>query len=170
MAKTVELYRHTDNDGDVLTEDGVQAALRVGAGLAGGYALAVSSGAQRSTQTLGCFLAALSQPVPGGVVVETGLRSQVEDRWRQAFSAAGSPRIDELQQADPGLVADDGAALAAGLRAVFDRLADGQRALAVGHSPTNEAAAHGLTGQVVGPLGKGASVVLVADGTSYRVG
>jgi hypothetical protein len=32
----VELRRHTDNDGDALTEEGVAAALRVGAGLADG--------------------------------------------------------------------------------------------------------------------------------------
>ena len=33
MARMLELRRHTDNDGDVLTEEGVAAALRVGAGL-----------------------------------------------------------------------------------------------------------------------------------------
>ncbi len=170
MAKTVALHRHTDNDGDVLSDDGVRAALEVGGGLTGSYTLAVSSGAQRATQTLGCFLAALGHRVPGGVVVEALLRSAVEDRWKQAYAAAGSPRIDELQQADPGLVAEDGAALAAGLRAVFDRLDDGGQALAVGHSPTSEAAVHGLTGQVVDPLGKGVGVTVVADSGGYRIG
>ena len=36
MPRLVELRRHTDNDGDVLTDQGVAAALRIGAGLAGG--------------------------------------------------------------------------------------------------------------------------------------
>jgi hypothetical protein len=39
MARFVELRRHTDNDGDVLTDEGVAAALRIGAGLPGGYRL-----------------------------------------------------------------------------------------------------------------------------------
>src|ERR671914_550577 len=82
MARFVELRRHTDNDGDVLSGEGVAAALRLGAGLAGGYRVAVSTGAQRATQTVGCLLAALGQAVPDGVVVEPGLRSQREDRWR----------------------------------------------------------------------------------------
>lgn len=169
MTKTVMLHRHTDNDGDALSDAGIHAALTGGAQLVGGYALAVSSGAQRATQTIGCFLAALGERCPGGVVVEPRLRSDVEDRWKAAFKSAGSPRIDDLQQADPELVSDDGAALAEGLRAVFDRLDDGERALVVGHSPTNEAAVHGLTGQVAAPLGKGAGVEIRADGSGYRL-
>jgi hypothetical protein len=43
------------------------------------------------------------------------------------------------------------------------------RALVVGHSPTNEAAALGLTGQIVGPIFKGAGVLLVADDRGYRL-
>jgi broad specificity phosphatase PhoE len=63
------LRRHTDADDDVLTAEGVRAALAIGARLRGDYDLAVSTGAQRATQTLACFLAALGQQVPGGVVV-----------------------------------------------------------------------------------------------------
>src|SRR6266511_352019 len=122
MARFLELRRHTDNDGDVLTDRGVAAALRIGAGLAGGYRLGVSTGAQRATQTLACLLAALGQPVPGGVIVESGLRSQREERGR-----------------------------------------------VVGHSPTNEAAVFGLTGQQVAPVAKGAGVLVVADGDRLRV-
>ena len=57
------------------------------------YDLAVSTGAQRATQTLACFLAALAQQVPGGVIVEPGLRSEVEDRWRLAYESAGSAAL-----------------------------------------------------------------------------
>ncbi len=68
MSKEIELRRHTDADEDVLTAEGVAAALEIGARLRGGYQLAVSTGAHRATQTLACFLAALDQQVPGGVV------------------------------------------------------------------------------------------------------
>jgi hypothetical protein len=169
MARFVELRRHTDNDGDLLTGDGVAAALRTGRGLAGGYQLGVSTGAQRATQTLACFLAGLGQPVPDGVVVEAGLRSEQEDRWRAAYERAGSGELEALRAADPQLVAEDSARLGAALGRVLERLGDGQRALVVGHSPTTEAAVLGLTGQLVAPLAKGAGVLLVADRDEFRL-
>jgi broad specificity phosphatase PhoE len=169
MPRFVELRRHTDNDGDVLTDEGVEAALRVGAGLRGSYQLGVSTGAQRATQTLACFLAALVEPVPDGVIVEPGLRSEREDDWREAYQRAGSGELAALQAAAPELVAEDSARLGMGLLRVLERLSDGQRALAVGHSPTNEAAVFGLTGEMVAPLGKGSGVLVTADGESYQV-
>ena len=169
MAKEIELRRHTDSDGDALTQEGVQAALEIGADLRGGYQLLVSSGAQRATQTLACFACALGERVPDGAVVEPGMRSEVEDRWRQAYQAAGSGELGALRSADPGLVAEDSAALAAALRRVLDRLPDGGRALVVGHSPTNEAAVLGLTGQIVAPLGKGEGVLVIEDEGRHRV-
>ena len=169
MSRLVELRRHTDNDNDVLTDQGVVAALRIGAALAGGYQLGVSTGAQRATQTLACLLAALGQPVPGGVIVEPGLRSQREERWRAAYQQAGSGELEALRAADPELVTEDSASLGAALGRVLERLEDGDRALVVGHSPTNEAAVLGLTGQVVALLAKGAGVLVVADGDRVRV-
>jgi broad specificity phosphatase PhoE len=169
MGREVELRRHTDADGDVLTADGVTAALEIGARLRGGYQLAVSTGAQRATQTLACFLAALGEQVPGGVVVEPGLRSQVEDRWRAAYQKAGSGALGALREADPELVAEDSERLGAALRRVFDALPDGGRALVVGHSPTNEAAVLGLTGEIVAPLAKGAGVRVVAGDDGNQV-
>src|SRR5205823_7759936 len=125
VSKEIELRRHTDADGDVLTAEGVAAALEIGRRLRGGYSLAVSTGAQRATQTLACFLAALGQEVPGGVVVELGLRSQVEDRWRAAYQKAGSGTLEALREADPDLVAQDSERLGAALRGVLDRVRDG---------------------------------------------
>jgi phosphohistidine phosphatase SixA len=169
MARYVELRRHTDNDGDRLSGEGVRAALEIGQGLAGGYELFVSTGAQRATQTLACFACMLGAPVPGGAVVEAGLRSQVEDRWREAYKSAGSGDLEALREADPELVEEDSAVLGAALRRILDRLPEGGRALAVGHSPTNEAAVLGLTGEIIEPMGKGAGVLIVADGHGTHV-
>src|SRR5256885_15784066 len=85
----VELRRHTDADGDVLTQDGVRAAAEIGARLNGGYDLLVSTGAQRATQTLACFLAALGGRVPGGAGVEAGWRPAGEGHWREGDGKAG---------------------------------------------------------------------------------
>jgi broad specificity phosphatase PhoE len=169
MARYIELRRHTDSDGDALTEDGVRAALEIGRGLAGGYELLVSSGAQRATQTLACFACALREPVPGGAVVEAGLRSRVEDRWRSAYQDAGSGDLAALRKADPELVREDSAILGGALRRVVERLPEGGRALAVGHSPTNEAAVLGLTGSIIEPMAKGAGVLVVAQGDEAHV-
>lgn len=163
MARYVELRRHTDNDGDALTEKGVQAALEIGRGLTSSYALLVSTGAQRATQTLACFACMLRAQVPGGAVVEAGLRSQVEDRWRDAYKRAGSGDLEALRSADPELVDEDSVVLGAALRRVIERLPEGGRALAVGHSPTNEAAVLGLTGAIIEPMAKGAGVLVVAE-------
>jgi broad specificity phosphatase PhoE len=169
MAKYVELRRHTDNDGDVLTPEGVQAAIEIGSRLTGGYDLLVSTGAQRATQTLACFLAGLGEKVRQGVVVEPGLRSRVEDRWRAAYEKAGSGDLPALREADAELVEEDCAVLAASLRRALDALPDGGRALVVGHSPTNEAAVLGLTGEIVDPISKGEGVLVVEEDGALRV-
>lgn len=168
--KTIELLRHTANDGDQLSEGGVAAAVDIGRGLDAGYDLAVSSGAQRATQTIGCLLAGHGERVPGGVVVVAALRSTVEERWRTAYEKAGAGDLASLRAADPELVAADSAALAGSLRQIFAMLPDGGRALAVGHSPTNEAAVFGLTGVLIDPLGKGEGVIVTERGEHYSVG
>ncbi len=53
MAKLIELRRHTDNEADALSGDGVEVAIRLGQQLAGDYQLGVSTGAQRATQGKG---------------------------------------------------------------------------------------------------------------------
>ena len=52
---------------------------------------------------------------------------------------------------------------------VLDRLPEGGRAIAVGHSPTNEAAILGLTGQIVPPLAKGAGVLVATGDDRYQI-
>ena len=169
MTRYVELRRHTDSDGDMLTEGGVRAAVALGKGLSGGYRVIVSSGAQRATQTAACVIAGLGEAVPDGVIVELGLRSTVEDRWRAAYRTAGAGDLESLRTADPELVRTDSAVLAEGLRRTFKRLEDGERALAIGHSPTNEAAVFGLTGVVVRPMAKGEGVVVIESSDGYTV-
>jgi broad specificity phosphatase PhoE len=169
MAKYVELRRHTDNDGDVLTEEGVKAALEIGSRLDGGYEIVISTGAQRATQAAACFLAALGQRVARGVVVEPELRSEVEERWKDAYEKAGSGTLAAFREVDPELVEQDSARLGGALRRVLDGLPDGGRALVVGHSPTNEAAVLGLTGRDVEPISKGAGVLVVADEAGFGV-
>lgn len=165
MARTIEIRRHTDNDADALSADGIAEAVRIGREeLDGPYAVAVSSGAQRATQTIACMLAGLGQAVPQGVVVDEGFRSDREDEWRATYQETGSGHLDDFRRAAPELVADDGEVLAAALRRTLDRLDDGERALLVGHSPTSEAAVLALTGTTTGPLGKGEAVVVTADG------
>ncbi len=167
--KTIELLRHTANEGDALTPDGIAAAVEIGGALTGGYSIAVSSGAQRATQTIGCLLAGLGEEVPGGVVVVEALRSKVEDRWREAYRAAGAGDLESLQGVDPDLVAADSEALAQGLRAAFSLLPEGGRAIAVGHSPTNEAAVYGLTRVMIEPMQKGEGVLITDDAGSLSV-
>ena len=169
MAKYVELRRHTDDEDDALTAEGVRHAVEIGSGLHRDYEVLVSSGAQRATQTLACFLAGLGRTVPGGVVVEDSLRSTMEDRWREAYKRAGSGELEALRSADRELVEGDSATLGGALRRILERLPDGARALAVGHSPTNEAAVLGLTGELIAPLGKGEGVLIEEDGGRFGV-
>lgn len=169
MSRIVELRRHTDNDGDALTGEGVAAAVAIGESLVGDYRVVVSSGAQRATQTAGCIIAGMGRAVPGGVVVEEGIRSSIEDEWRAAAKAAGSGDLQTLLSTDPALVRADGAVLAEGLRRVFELLDDGQRALAIGHSPTNEAAVFGLTGVAIVPMDKGGGIVIVDTGGGHEI-
>lgn len=107
--------------------------------------------------------------MPGGVVVEPGLRSEQEDCWREAYQEAGSGDLEALRSVDPELVEEDSAILGAALGRVLDRLEDGDRALVVGHSPTNEAAVLGLTGTIVESMSKGVGVLLVAEDGEARV-
>lgn len=169
MAKTIELRRHFPNDGDVLTAEGVKAAVKAGSRLTGSYQVAVSSGAQRTTQAVACLLAGHGRPVAGGVVVDPGLRSEHEARWIELIGEVGGDDLDAIRALDPDFVAAEAAALSGVLRRVLAVLDDGGAAIVVGHSPTNEAAVLGLTGQLIEPLGKGKGVRIVADDGAFSV-
>lgn len=166
----VELRRHTDNDGDALTAEGISAAEAIGHdGLHPPYAAFVSTGADRATEMLGILRRAAGQD-EDPIVEATGLRSSVEDRWREAAGSAGKGAdVEAMRGFDPDLVEMESRLLGAALRAVIDELPEGGRALVVGHSPTNEAAVLGLVGVVVPPMGKGQGVLVTESGGSYRV-
>jgi hypothetical protein len=166
----VELRRHTDNDGDRLSERGVAVAEAIGrTGLHPPYAMFISSGAERASEMLGILRRAAGQDeVP--ITTEIGLRSSVEDRWREAAKAAGKgASLEEIRTVDPDLVEHECRLLGAALQRVTEGLPADGRALVVGHSPTNEAAVCGLTGQIIAPLGKGEGVVVVEDAGRYEV-
>ena len=166
----VELRRHTENDGDRLTEQGVADAQAIGRErLHPPYSAFVSTGAGRATQMLEILRRAAGQDeVP--VSVATGLRSSVEDRWREAATAAGKGAdVEAMRSVDPDLVEKESMVLGSALRQVVEELPDGGRALVVGHSPTNEAAVLGLTGESVSSLGKGEGVLLIEDHGRCRV-
>ncbi|MGH3119079.1 MAG: histidine phosphatase family protein [Gaiellales bacterium] len=169
MAKSVELRRHTDNDGDVLTAEGIETAVDIGRRLKGDYVAIISSGAQRATQAAACLLAGMGRIVPDGVRVDFRFRSDFEDRWKQAYERSGKGDLRSFAEADPEFVSDESARFASAASDLLDGLSEGETALVVGHSPMLEAAAFGLTGEVVAPLSKGAAVVIVQDGTTYRL-
>jgi len=166
----VELRRHTDNDGDRLTPQGVAEAEMIGRDrLHPPYAAFVSTGAARATQMLEILRHAAGQD-DTPITPAPGLRSSVEDRWREAARAAGKGAdLDAVRAIDPDLVEKESVLLASALRQVVEQLPEGGRALVVGHSPTNETAVLGLAGRVVPPLGKGKGVLLIEDGGDYRV-
>jgi len=165
--KTVELRRHTDNDGDELSAEGVRQAREIAARLTPPYDLYVSTGAGRATQTLQIWQEELAADTP--IQDEIGLRSDHEARWKDAYTNADSAELSRMRSADPDFVREDSAVLGEALGSVFERLPENGSALVCGHSPTNEAAVYGLTGQLITPLGKGAGVRVVLDDGGYRV-
>ena len=169
VSKVVELRRHTDAEGDVLTASGVRVAVEIGRSIEGDFDLLISSGAQRATQTLACLLAGMGRTVAGGVAVNPRFRSAVEERWFEAARRADGKDLEAFRRVDPDLVEKESAVLGTALRSVFESLPDGGRALVVGHSPTTEAAVLGLTGELVAPIDKGAGVRVTEDGARYRV-
>ena len=102
-------------------------------------------------------LRTLREPVPG--------RSSGRDRaGARAPRIAGAPPISApaaatwpaLRKADPELMDEDSAVLGAGRCAASSSGSPTKgRALAVGHSPTNETAVLGLSGSIIEPMAEG---------------
>jgi phosphohistidine phosphatase SixA len=170
LMRYVELRRHTDNEDDRLTPRGAADAEAIGQDrLHPPYAAFVSTGAARATQMLEILRHAAGQEqIP--ITAATGLRSAVEDRWREAAMAAGKGAdLEAMRAIDPDLVERESLLLGSALRRVVEGLPEGGRALVVGHSPTSEAAVLGLAGRLIPPLGKGRGVLLTEDGGDYQI-
>ncbi len=100
----VELRRHTDNEADRLTPQGTaDAEMMAGAG-GPAYAAFVSTGAARATQMLEILRRAADQD-ERPITTAAGLPSSVENRWREAASAAGrGAYLDAMRAIDSDLV------------------------------------------------------------------
>lgn len=166
----LELFRHTDNEGDSLTSEGVAAAESIGRErLSPPYALFGSTGAHRADQMVEILRRAAGQE-DIRVTAVPGLRSSVEERWRAAAKAAGKgATLEQMRSVDADLVEKESALLGGVLRALMESLPEGGRGLLVGHSPTNEAAVLGATGEVVAPQGKGEAVLVVQEDHRFSV-
>src|SRR5438132_65605 len=114
-----EAFRGRRSPGRARTRRRSRVAVELGRRLTGGYDLLVSSGAQRATQTLACLLCGLGQQVDGGVLVDPGFRSAVEDRWRDAAQRARGKDLEAFREADPELVEKESALLGSVLRHLF---------------------------------------------------
>lgn len=166
----VEVFRHTDNDDDALSSEGIEAAERIGRErLSPPYAAFVSTGASRSTQMVEILRLAAGQD-DVAITENAALRSSVEDRWRSAAKVAGKGAdVEAMRRVDPDLVDKESRLLGGALRQVFDLLEDGERALVVGHTPTNEAAVLGLAATAVAPMGKGDAILVTDRDGRFRV-
>ena len=167
--RELELRRHgaRAKDADELSPEGRVQAEDVGRTLDATYAAIFVSPARRAAETAAWFLRASGQQLPDHAVVPD-LASPVEDRWRAAAKAAGSSRIDAIREQDAGLVDEEGVRLGGAMEELFGRVPEGERALAVGHSPMIEAAVYALTGEVIEPLAECEGVLLTRTDGDYR--
>lgn len=141
--KFLELRRHAIRDPDADRLSGVGRAQAEDAGRSAGvtYDAVWVSPAQRAAETAAWFLRGAGQQLPEHAVIP-GLAGK--------DASGGSPE-----------------GMAAGVRALLDRLFDDERGLAISHTPLVERAALGLSGREIRPLAEceGILVTLSDDGT-----
>lgn len=165
----LELRRHADNEGDALTPEGRTTAERVGRSMEGPFDGVFTSPAKRAAMTAAWLLRGLGQQLPQLHGVTDGLISPHEERWREAGKRTGTWRVDDIEREDPELVGSELPRLADAVLQMLAAIQDGQRALAVGHSPFLEAAVYALTDVVLEPLGKCEGALLGSDGERVTV-
>jgi hypothetical protein len=142
-----ELRRHTDNEGDRLTPQGAADAEMIGrGGLHPPYAAFVSTGAARATQMPGILRHAAGQD-DTPITAATGLRSSVENRWRDAAKAAGKRAdLEDIRALDPDLAGRESWLLGSALRQVVAGLPEGGRRCARARRPGCPATGQGHRG------------------------
>jgi phosphohistidine phosphatase SixA len=133
--RTLELRRHANRDPNVdrLSEQGRVQAQSVGATLTGGYAVVYVSSAERAAETAAWMLRGLGEQLPAHAVVP-GLAAEGND---------GSPL-----------------AMAGVVSALLDAVPEGERGLAISHTPLIERAVLGLTAAEIEPLAECEGVLL----------
>ena len=145
--RTLELRRHARRDptADKLSQEGRAQAQAVGATLAGGYSVVFISPAERAAETVAWLLRGLSEQLPAHAVVP-GLAAQDND---------GSPL-----------------AMAGVVAALLDAVPEGERGLAISHTPLIERAVLGLTAAEIEPLAECEGVLLskATDDDAVEVG
>ena len=167
--KTVDLLRHCDNEDDALSPEGVEHALEIGRERTLDYDIAVSSGRQRATQTIACMIAGAGASVPGGVWVDERFYSGDPERWKSLHADTSAVHLEEFLAVARDFVVAEAEVMSRALSDVFGRLAEGGRALVMGHGPTQEAAVYGLTGVLVPALKKGAGVSVTERAGEHEV-
>jgi phosphohistidine phosphatase SixA len=128
--KRIEMLRHAlrDPSADRLSKAGRALASTVGRSREDlAYDAVFVSPAERAAETAAWFLRGAGQQLPPSHAVVPGLAGK--------DATGGSPE-----------------GLSAGIRSLLDELADGDRALAISHTPFVERAAFGLTGREVDPM------------------
>jgi phosphohistidine phosphatase SixA len=138
--RQLELRRHARRDPNVdrLSAEGRAQAEDVGRAASGStYVMVFVSPANRAAETAAWFLRGAAQQLPEHAVVP-GLGGQ--------DASGGSPE-----------------GMAAGVRALLERVPEGGRGLAISHTPLVERAALGLTGDEIDPLGECEGVLVTLD-------
>jgi phosphohistidine phosphatase SixA len=139
--KQIELLRHAprDPDRDALSPEGRTLAAEVGRTRQDvRYDAVFVSPAERAAETIAWILRGANQQLPPSHSVVPGLAGK--------DATGGSPE-----------------ALAAGIRSLLTELDDGERALAVSHTPFVERAAFGLTGDEVEPVRELEGILITQD-------
>ena len=143
--RELELRRHARRDphADRLSAEGRAQAEDVGRASQARYAVVFVSPAGRAAETAAWFLRGAGQQLPEHEVIP-GLAG--------ADASGGSPE-----------------GMAAGVRALLNRVPEDGRALAVSHTPFVERAAAGLTGHDVRPMAECEGLLVTLDGGRLTV-
>ncbi len=148
--------RHTLNDGDVLTDEGVAAAVAIGHSLADqAFPLVVVSGMQRAAQTAACVLAVGSASGQRGVFVHQGFGSDDWKGWGDLIKRTGSDDVQDLAKADAARYERVRQRVNEAMSWTADRLGSSGEALIVSHSPIIEFAIWELSGKPPAPFERG---------------
>ena len=143
--RKLELRRHAkrDPDADRLSDEGRAQAEDVGRDAAEAYAAVFVSPAERAAETAAWILRGAGAQLPGHEVVP-GLAGRDAD--------GGSPE-----------------SMAAGVRALLDRVPEGGTGLAISHTPFVERAMIGLTGREPAPFAECEGILVTVDDDEIAV-